>query len=169
MCPADQIEVLFPMDQVSLSNCLLAQGQYVKVVIFTHCCIEIELAFDIILIHHWIVIFMSNLFIYKIVSLVFFSIWTNITCILWLNPCEIIDFSLFLFCLGVATDFSPTNLIRFVACREATRGEVLRVENTDLSLVAKDEEQTLRQEKALIDRFWLVTDVEPVKFDLWIL
>ena len=143
MRPPDEVEVLLPMDQVSLANRLLTQGQDVEVVITAHCCVEIELALCIVLIHLLFYIFVPNLPIDQVIPLVFFCVRADIARVLLLDAREVQYFGLFFLSLCVGTHFAAANLCRFVARREATGGEILRVQYPDLFLVAENEQQAL--------------------------
>ena len=77
------------MDQVSLPNCLLSKRQDVEIVVLAHSGIEIELAFDVSLGHHGVVIFVPDLFINQAVSLVFLRVSADFTGKLRFDPSEI--------------------------------------------------------------------------------
>ena len=99
------------MNQVSLSNRLLAECQYVEIVVFAHSGIEIELAFHVSFGHHGIVIFMTDLFINQAVSLVFLSVCADFASELRFDPSEIQYLGLLLLRLCIPANFASPNLV----------------------------------------------------------
>ena len=157
------------MDEVPLADGLLAQRQNVKVVILANRRIEIELALDVRLVHHGVIVFVADLLVYQIVPLVLLRVRADITRVLLANAREIQDLLLLFLCLRVAAHLTSAHLARLVARREAARSEVLRVKDSHLRLVAQYEQQALRQEEALVDGLRFVADVKAVKLDLGLL
>jgi hypothetical protein len=103
--------------------------------VLTHCWIEVEFAFNLIVFHHCIVVLVANFFLHKAVPPVFFSVCGHIASVLSLYPGEIEDFSLFLLCLCVSPDLTPMGVLGLVGRREDTRSKVLGVQDPDLLLV----------------------------------
>ena len=98
------------MDEVSLADCLFAQGQNVEIVILAHCRIEVELALHIRLIHHLVIVFVADLFVYQGVPLVFLGVRADIASVLLTYSCEIKDLGLLLLGLCVTSRLAPTYL-----------------------------------------------------------
>ena len=67
--------------------------------------------------------------------------------------------------LCIATNLSPTGLLGLIRRREASWGEVLGVEDSDLSFVDQNEEQTFREEEALVNAGALA-DIETIQLHL---
>ena len=123
------------MKEGALADGLLSKSDYIEIMILAHCCIEVELAFNVLYVHHLVVILVPNFFFDQVVALVFLSIRANFSCILCLYSREVENFLLLFLSLGIATDLSPTGLLGLVARRKTSWGEVLSVEDPDFSLV----------------------------------
>jgi len=85
------------VDKVTLSNCLLAEGNDIEVMVLAYGSIEIELALDLVLSHHSVVIFVADFFLHQVVSLVFLCVRAHVTGVLHLDAGEALNLFLFLF------------------------------------------------------------------------
>ena len=102
------------MQQGALADSLLTESDDIEIMVLANGSIEVELAFNVFVIHHLIVILVSDLLLDQVIALVLLSIRANFSRILCLYTCEVENFLLFFFGLRIAADLTPTGLLGLV-------------------------------------------------------
>ena len=99
------------MDQIPLSNCLLSQCHNAELVILTHRWIEVELALQVLLIHHLIVVFMADFLVQHPIATVLLRVLAHLSRKLGLDLGKVLNQMLFVLCLSISTNLSTLGIL----------------------------------------------------------